>query len=234
METDVRGGKDIKQELLNVVAAVGLNNIWRPVYDAEGNLVAPGAGYVTDGIPDDFPKDRFRGKSVVDMGCNFGYYSFLAKSLGATKVVGIDIDDQLIRGCNLQKAMHSILDVYFCSEDLLKYNPPEKFDMAMLLDTIGKNFVQTGVLKDFLDAVERCARDEMVISVRTFYRIPKHFNVDPNKLAAIYSDEFIRGNRFYSLEYVQWYFKENWETAYLSSEPRPDERNKRTVLFVRK
>jgi hypothetical protein len=106
--------------------------------------------------------------------------------------------------------------------------------MAMLLDTIGKNFVQTGVLKDFLDAVERCARDEMVISVRTFYRIPKHFNVDANKLAAIYSDEFIRGDRFYSLEYVQSYFKENWETAYLSSEPLPDERNKRTVLFVRK
>ena len=225
---------DLMRKLQEVLQTVGLDNIWRPIYDPKGNLVAPGAGWENDGLPKSFPKDHFRGKTVLDVGCNFGFYTFFAKKHGASQTVGIDIDERLIEGCNILKAMYGIPDVHFYVADLLTYDPPEIYDTVMLLDTIGKNFVQTGMLKHFLDALERLARYAMIISFRAIYRIPKHFEVKAETLAATYSGEYIRNKRFHLLEYVHAYFEEHWEIAYLSPECDPEESNKRTIIFVRK
>jgi tRNA (mo5U34)-methyltransferase len=43
-----------------------------------------------------FPRD-FSGKTVLDVGCNAGYYSFVAKSRGARRVVGIELDRHFVR-----------------------------------------------------------------------------------------------------------------------------------------
>jgi ribosomal protein L11 methyltransferase len=225
---------DLKRELQKVLQKVGPGSIWRPVYDLEGNLLASGTGWKNDGLPEDFPKDHFRGKTVLDLGCNIGFYTFLAKKQGASKAVGIDINEQLIKGCNILKAMYGMSDIHFYVADVLTYDPPVKYDIAMLLDTIGKNLAQTGLLKNFLDALERLARYSMIISFRTTYRIPKHFDVNAEKLAATYSSAYIRNDRFHLLEYVQARFKNNWETAFLSRDNGSEADNKRTLLFVRK
>jgi len=38
----------------------------------------------------------FRGKTVLDLGCNIGYFCFKARESGAKKVLGIDIDAEVI------------------------------------------------------------------------------------------------------------------------------------------
>jgi SAM-dependent methyltransferase len=38
----------------------------------------------------------FKGKSVLDIGCNGGWWSFLAEEVGAKEVLGIDVDSDMI------------------------------------------------------------------------------------------------------------------------------------------
>ncbi|KAJ7574350.1 Bicoid-interacting protein 3-domain-containing protein [Mycena floridula] len=46
-----------------------------------------------------FPRDTFQGKRVLDIGCNEGWVTCeIAQSWGPRKVVGVDIDETLIRG----------------------------------------------------------------------------------------------------------------------------------------
>ncbi|MEM7205930.1 MAG: DUF1698 domain-containing protein [Planctomycetota bacterium] len=42
-----------------------------------------------------FPAD-FTGKTVLDVGCNAGFFSFVAKSRGAERVVGVDADSRYL------------------------------------------------------------------------------------------------------------------------------------------
>lgn len=51
--------------------------------------------YVQDVLPD------LHGKSVLDIGCNAGFYSLQAKQRGAARVVGIDIDERYLAQARL-------------------------------------------------------------------------------------------------------------------------------------
>jgi tRNA (mo5U34)-methyltransferase len=54
-----------------------------------------------------FPKD-LRGKTVLDIGCNAGFYSFVAKLRGAKSVLGVDQQQEYV---NQALLMRDILDV---------------------------------------------------------------------------------------------------------------------------
>ncbi len=47
-----------------------------------------------------FPKDM-SGKSLFDLGCKYGYFSFEAERRGATRVVGGDTDPNSLAKCKL-------------------------------------------------------------------------------------------------------------------------------------
>lgn len=47
-----------------------------------------------------FPKD-LSGKSVLDVGCNFGYFCFEAIKRGASRVLGVDVDPDTVRKARL-------------------------------------------------------------------------------------------------------------------------------------
>lgn len=71
------------------------------ITDAEGKtLQTPGTHMTTAVIPVldavDFPKD-LRGKTVLDIGCNAGFYSTMAKLRGAKRVVGLDAEEKYIQ-----------------------------------------------------------------------------------------------------------------------------------------
>jgi 2-polyprenyl-3-methyl-5-hydroxy-6-metoxy-1,4-benzoquinol methylase len=62
-----------------------------------------------------FPQD-FTGKTVLDIGCNAGFYSFVAKLRGARTVLGLDIYQDYIDQANLMKEILG-MDVEFRVSD---------------------------------------------------------------------------------------------------------------------
>jgi SAM-dependent methyltransferase len=102
-----------RDELITILHEVGPENIWRPVYDDQHVLLADGIADMRDGSPGDISTVDFHEKTVLDLGCNFGFYSFLAKGLGAKRVLGVDSNARVIKGCELLKAIHKVQGVYF-------------------------------------------------------------------------------------------------------------------------
>lgn len=221
-------------ELKNILQEVGPENIWRPVYDRQNNLLAQGIGNMCDGLPSDILGVSFTGKTIVDLGCNFGYYSFFASRGGAKKVVGIDIDERIIRGCNLLKSVLAIDEVSFLVFDVSKSNGVSKFDMGMMIDFIGKTMVATGILKDCLTELERLSEKEMLITVRPKYHVKKNLNGDFQGLREKYPGDYIRNNYFYTIDYVRDRFKSRWVMDIISPKNDPEGADKETLYFVRK
>ncbi|MEE8345870.1 MAG: DUF1698 domain-containing protein [Dehalococcoidia bacterium] len=68
-----------------------------------------------------FPED-FSGKSVLDVGCNAGYYSFVAKRRGAERVLGVELDPQYFRQAQYLQDLLG-LDVKFIDQDVHCIDP---------------------------------------------------------------------------------------------------------------
>jgi len=88
------------------IAALGP---WFHNIDLGGTMTAP------DHFLGDYPGDKFRrfadaipadltGKSVLDIGCNAGFYSVEMKRRGAARVVGIDSDERYLAQARLATA----------------------------------------------------------------------------------------------------------------------------------
>ena len=87
------------------------------------------------------------GKAVLDLGCNEGYFSNKAKSLGASKVIGIDQSQYFI-----DRAKQRFPDIDFrCqSWDIL---PEGKFDVIIFLSAIHYESDQVALLKRLHNAL---------------------------------------------------------------------------------
>jgi tRNA (mo5U34)-methyltransferase len=78
------------------------------------------------------PQD-FRGKTVLDIGCNAGFYSIEMKRRGAQRVVGIDSDDRYLAQAAFAAEI-SGMDIEFCK--LSVYDVAElgeRFDVVLFM-----------------------------------------------------------------------------------------------------
>lgn len=221
-------------ELQTILREVGSDNIWRPIYDSNHKLLNTGVETNVDGLHSDLSRIDFKDKTVVDLGCNFGYFTFWARRQAARHVLGIDIDRRIIRGCNLLMKMYNYDGIDFLAEDITKINGLGRFDIAMMIDFIGKNWIRTGEMISFLKIIEHLARKEMLISVRPVYNVKKHFQNDFQGLLELYPSRFIRNNRFHTFEYIEAYFEDRWYTTVIWPEIDPDESHKKILHFHRK
>lgn len=89
-----------------------------------------------DAVPEDLT-----GKSVLDIGCNAGFYSFEMKRRGATRVLGIDFDDRYlaqarfaaeVKGVDIEFRKMSVYDVGSLGE---------KFDLVIFMGV----FITSGI-----------------------------------------------------------------------------------------
>lgn len=106
------------------------------IYDDErffaGYSRLPRSVHGLDGAPE-WPVLRgmlpaFRGKSVLDLGCGFGWFSRFAVGEGAGTVLGVDVSEKM-----LERARHETVDsrVAYERADLERYAPPTGvFDLA--------------------------------------------------------------------------------------------------------
>ena len=123
---------------------MGPDNIWRPVHDEQGHLLAAGHEDMRDTRPVDLAAVDFRGRNVLDMGCNLGFYSFLAKRAGAGTVLGLDIDQQAIEGCCLLRKLYQLDDIHFTCTDFTSFTCDKIFDVVLLINFIGKKIAGQG------------------------------------------------------------------------------------------
>ncbi len=103
-----------------------------------------------------------QGKSVLDVGCNCGGFSFLAKRYGAAKVVGIDVRKSHISQADVLKNALGMSDITFICSDIKSYAEhidEGYFDVVLLM----------GVMYHFSDpigefeAIARIAKQHIVV-----------------------------------------------------------------------
>lgn len=220
-------------ELATILSEIGAAGIWRPVYDHRGHCLAGGVGDPADGLADSLPGELFKGKRIVDIGCNFGTFTFLAASKGARFVLGVDIDPRIIRGCKILKKLLKAENVEFANADLRSLDKNQPFDMGMMIDFIGKDIIRSGFLPTCLDVIEALSDHQMLFSVRPVYSITKHFNGEREKLLDFYSTDAVGAQRFKLLDYVQKRFRDRWEMRVISCDDEGFNEKKQTVLFER-
>jgi len=75
------------------------------------------------------------GKSVVDIGCALGYFCFEAEARGATRVLGVELNEERFRQASLLKGIIGS-DVEFIKRDILEEPLIERFDYVCLLNVI--------------------------------------------------------------------------------------------------
>ncbi len=229
--------KDEKADLAalrSILAQVGPGGIWRPVHDQNGNLLADGVGDPEDGLANDVSPDFFQGKRIIDIGCNFGAFSFLAARRGAHHVLGVDIDDRIISGCRILQRLLGIENVDFLAADLRQLDKSRPFDLGMMIDFIGKSVIHSGFLPTCLDVIEAVSKQHMPFSIRPIYDIRKHLNGDRERLVKSYPADVVRTERFLLLEYLKRRYRHNWLMEVVSSGGECVDDRKQTVLFERR
>jgi len=221
-------------ELIAILADVGQGGIWRPIYDPRGRLLAHGIGDPEDGLGDELPGELFAGKRVIDIGCNFGAFSFYAARRGAAHVLGVDIDARIIRGCRILKGLFGLKNVDFLEEDLTRLNCSRPYDLGMMIDFIGKFTVRSGFLRSCLDVMEALSKEQMLLSLRPVYVIDKHLGGSRSRLLDYYPAQFVLARHFLSLDYVRHRFGERWDMQVITNGSDGFDEKKQTVLFVRR
>ena len=222
------------QELMEILRQVGSENIWRPVYAPGNRLLADGIGNLGNGLPKDLQKIDFKDKKVADLGCNFGYYTFIVNKAGAGHVTGIDIDRQIIRGCRILKRMFRVDNVSFLATDIAALDGIGAFDIGMMIDFIGKTMVTTGIFREYLNVLERLSKKEMILSIKPVYHIKKHLSSDFQGLTEKYPGDYIRKNSFFTIDYVRDRFSNKWDMEIVSPKKGSEDAEKETLYFIRK
>jgi len=233
MQLETGGNGDLCK-LMKILRQVGPENIWRPVYAPGNILLSDGIGDIRDGLPDDLREFNFKDRTVVDLGCNFGYYTFIVKKAGAAHVLGIDKDRRIIRGCRILKRLFRADGISFLATDITDSHAIGTFDTGMMIDFIGKTMVTTGIIKEYLNALERVSEKNMILSLRPVYNVEIHLDNDFHGLAEKYPGHYIRKNSFFTIDYVREYFSSNWHMKTVFPERGSVDSEKHLIYFTRK
>ena len=112
------------------------------------NINLRGVWTAPDHFLGDYPGAKFRrfaphlpddlsGKSVLDIGCNAGFYSIEMKRRGAARVVGIDSDERYLAQARLASETLGFDDIEFTQLDVYDVGAlAEKFDLVIFMGVL--------------------------------------------------------------------------------------------------
>lgn len=223
------------EEFLALAASVPSLHRYRTVYDSDFSVLVPGKEAIDAETLAAFSRIDFAGKTVVDLGCNFGFFTFQARRLGAASVVGVDRERPVLDGCELLRRHFGLTDVTFECHDIAAPAcalPTRTFDIAMLVEFIGKTFVLGNRVGPALDFLARLSDRELVCSVQKTYWIRKELGTTPAKLRESYPAKYIDGGDFLLLDYVRDRLAPRWRMEVLSPLADGYEKPRKFLRFV--
>ncbi len=224
------------ENLRNIVAGLDPEHVYRTIYDADLNVLVPGKEEIDEDTLRVFRRIDFTGKTVVDLGCNFGFFTFEARRQGAARVLGVDREERVLEGCRVLGRHFGLPGVDFAAYDLEEASCAlltEKFDMALLVEFIGKGIVNAGKVDAALGFLECLSDKELIVSVQKAYWINKELQTTPEALASIYPERYIQNGDFLLLEYVRDFFVPKWTMRLLSDASPGYEKPRKFLQFVR-
>jgi len=209
-------GSEIDQ-LKELLQGLDKEDIYRSVYDPDGNLLAEGVEPLKKQLIDDFRKVDFNRKTVVDLGCNFGFFSFLARELGAQKITGVDAVPEVVRGGRLLAAANNVENIDFTT---FNFETPDKdlgmFDLVMLVDFFGKANIRKQKVESIIRFMKSIADKELLFAIRPINRIVKDLKLTESAFSGLYPDKYIADGNFYLLEYIKDILTKEWAISPVS------------------
>lgn len=206
-------------QFLALADAIEPEHRYRTVYDADFSVLVPGKEEIDPDTLAAFSRIDFAGRTVVDLGCNFGFFAFQARRLGAAAVVGVDREPRVLAGCELLKRHFDANGVDFACHNIDDPScplPAQRFDIAMLVEFIGKSFVQENRVAPALAFLERLSDRELILSVQKIYWIKKELGTTPERMRELYPAQYVVGGDFLLLDYVRDFFAPRWRMEALS------------------
>jgi ribosomal protein L11 methyltransferase len=229
----IKINRSAQEQLQPILNRIENRNIWYPLYNLEDQTVFKGRDREKEFYADLDRYLDFNGKTVVDLGCNLGHYSFMAARLGAARVVGLDIDENLIQAAKILRDHLGLNQVEFKRTDFLRADVGDRYDVVLLIDYIGRNVITKFKMKQVLLAAENYCRHEILLTFHPDYTIQHKLRTTPDRLISFYTDQYIRNGKFQTLEYVSDYFKGKGHLAAHSPAQEWHADNKMPVHFIR-
>jgi ribosomal protein L11 methyltransferase len=220
-----------------MLAALGPTRVWRPVLGPDGErLAAAGDGREIPELDDYIGNLELAGKTVADLGCNLGYFAFLARRRGAARVLGLDIDPDVIDVAQALARFHNAPEVTFAACDFLRAVPETPCDLAMLVDFIGRGIIVKGRVRAVVAAAGNWASREIFFTLRPVYALDD-LPVARKVLEGLYPG-FVRDDAFYLAEFVAHELGPQWSLTCLrngSFAVSPSQRRfKAALLFAKR
>lgn len=100
------------------------------------------------------------GKTLLDIGCRYGYFSFEAAKRGASRVVGVDFDDDALSKAHKLNAITK-LGIEFKKLNISTDDISEKFDYVLCLNILHHLQDPLGVLKKLINMT----RERLVLEI---------------------------------------------------------------------
>jgi tRNA (mo5U34)-methyltransferase len=111
---------------------MGLGGVWTAPDHFLGDYPASKFARFADGLPRDLS-----GKSVLDIGCNAGFYSIEMKRRGAARVLGIDSDDRYLAQAEFASEVLGFEDIEFRKLDVYDVGAlGERFDFVIFMGVL--------------------------------------------------------------------------------------------------
>jgi len=140
---------------------------WYQTIHLKDGLVTSGK-LNTDSRIEWFDEFDFSGKTVLDVGCNSGQYSFYAKKTGARSVTGIDVNEKRIYQAKML-ALNEDLDVDFHVAGVEQVADFGKFDIVICIAVVTEVENVLGALRAIRNATNKTAILEMDLARPLIY-----------------------------------------------------------------
>ena len=164
---DIQNKKIYKLENLNEYRKWINDQDWYQTIHLKDGLITPG-NLKTDSRMAWLDKFNFLNKTVLDIGCNSGQYSFYAKKAGAQSVTGIDIDEKRIYKARML-ALNEGHDINFHIAGIEQVPSFGKFDIIICIAVVTEVENLLGALRAIRDVTNEIVILEMDLARPLIY-----------------------------------------------------------------